>query len=117
MQKFYFYCMFAFIVCFVVYLLFDGIASGRDQFNEYVKSAFCGRAMSINETGRGSCDILVSSGQDSIHKFHLHVAWDVEHSGMKVGDSICKNANSRKFTFYKVDSTGQSTPIEIHAND
>ena len=98
------------IIGFVILSIFSfflSIVLGNYYENTYeykslVKKEIKGRIIDMKDESRGSYYLKIKCLK-SISELHsLPIAWDVEEYNIQIGDSVCKEAKSKKIAFYKL---------------
>ncbi|MBK8659362.1 MAG: hypothetical protein IPN22_10980 [Bacteroidetes bacterium] len=76
-----------------------------NELNLLRKSEIKGTIVALTDKGRGYCYIKIKNSENAVNQYSLSIAWEVKEYGIKIGDSVTKEANSDTMIFYKIRNT------------
>lgn len=71
------------------------------EYKSLVKKVIKGRIIDIKDETRGSYYLKIKSSESIFELQNLPMAWEVEEYNIQIGDSISKDAKSKKNVIYK----------------
>lgn len=83
-----------------------------DQERKLIPIQFVGRINSLRDLNRGTYYVKVVTQDSAIELQSLPIAYDVNRTKLRIGDSVSKNRNSEKIQFFRSDFGKRSNLFE-----
>lgn len=90
------------IFSFFLSILLGNYYENTNEYKSLVKKEIKGRIIDMKDESKGSYYLKIKSLKSTSELHSLPIAWDVEEYNIQIGDSVCKEAKSKKIAFYKL---------------
>jgi hypothetical protein len=87
---------------FLFVLVYSNYYENTYEYKSLVKKEIKGRIIDMKDESRGSYYLKIKSLKSTSELHSLPIALDVEEYNIQIGDSVCKEAKSKKIAFYKL---------------
>ena len=88
-------------ISFFFTIVYRNYYENTNEYKALVKKVIKGRITDLKDETRGSYYLKIKSFNNTIRLHSLPIAWEVEEFNIQIGDSISKDAKSKKFVIYK----------------
>lgn len=90
------------IFSFLFVLVYSNYYENTYEYKSLVKKEIKGQIIDMKDESRGSYYLKIKSLKSTSELHSLPISWDVEEYDIQIGDSVCKEAKSKKIAFYKL---------------